>query len=171
MLSAVLVESGDNLEAERVLEELYAEMPDDPGVNNDLGYLYADHGKKLEQALEMIELAVEAEPDNRAYLDSLGWVLYRLERYEEALEPLEKANSDPDFRDATLLEHLGDVYKALDRNEEALEMWQKALTTEEESDQPNPEVLERLRQRVGHSDDNSESKPTPEETPEATPAS
>ncbi len=171
MLSAVLVESGDNLEAEKVLEELYAEIPDDPGVNNDLGYLYADHGKKLEQALEMIELAVEAEPDNRAYLDSLGWVLYRLERHEEALEALKKANNDPEFKDATLQEHLGDVYKALDRNEEAVEMWRKALATEEESDHPKPEVLERLRERVGGSDVDSESKPKAQEAPETTPAS
>jgi len=170
MLSAVLVESGDNLEAEKVLEELYAERPDDPGVNNDLGYLYADHGKKLEQALEMVELAVEADPDNRAYLDSLGWVLYRLERHEEALQALKKANSDPDFKDATLQEHLGDVYKALNRIDEAVEMWKKALATEEESDPPNPAVLERLRKHVGESNVESDPKPAePAETPASSP--
>lgn len=147
-LSAVYVEQGDNPSAERVLEELFQERPDDPGVNNDLGYLYADQNKNLEQALTMIELAVAAEPDNRAYLDSLGWVLYRLERYEEALEALVKANSDPDFQDATLQEHLGDVYEALGRTDESREQWRKALLTEQASDAPKEAVIERLKSRL-----------------------
>ncbi|MGV2338638.1 MAG UNVERIFIED_CONTAM: tetratricopeptide repeat protein [Planctomycetaceae bacterium] len=49
---------------EAILEEVYQEDPNDPGVNNDLGYLYADQGKKLEQAEKMIRIAVEAEGDN-----------------------------------------------------------------------------------------------------------
>ncbi|MCH2212316.1 MAG: tetratricopeptide repeat protein [Fuerstiella sp.] len=156
-LSAVYVERGDNSSAEMILEELLKERPDDPGVNNDLGYLYADQNKKLEQALNMIELAVEAEPDNRAYLDSLGWVLYRLERHEEALEALLKANNDPDFQDATLQEHLGDVYKALERTEDAVELWKKALSTEQSSDAPDDKVIQRLNSRLTAADVASES--------------
>ena len=57
---------------EQVLEEVLAEDPDDPSVNNDLGYLYADQGKNLEKAEKMIRKAVEAEPDNDAYQDSMG---------------------------------------------------------------------------------------------------
>ena len=147
-MSAVYVEQGDNPAAEKILEELFDERPGDPGVNNDLGYLYADQNKNLEQALKMIQLAVAAEPDNRAYLDSLGWVLYRLERHEEALDVLRKANSDPEFQDATLQEHLGDVYAAMGRNEEARKLWNKALLTEQASDLPDETVIERLNSRL-----------------------
>ena len=61
--------------------------PDDAGVNNDLGYLYADQGKNLEKAEAMIRKAVQEEPDNGAYLDSLGWVLFKRGKVKEAVEP------------------------------------------------------------------------------------
>jgi len=160
-LSAVYVEQGDNAAAEKILEELLVQMPDDPGVNNDLGYLYADQDKSLDQALKMIEIAVAAEPDNQAYLDSLGWVLYRLERHEEALKALLKANSDPGFQDATLQEHLGDVYEVLGRHDEAIAMWQKALDTEQKSDLPKESVVERLKLRLNPVE--AEAEPTPPE--------
>ena len=147
-LSAVYVEKGDNQSAEQILEQLFEERPDDPGVNNDLGYLYADQNKNLDQALKMIQLAVASEPDNRAYLDSLGWVLYRLERHDEALDALCKANSDPEFQDATLQEHLGDVYKALGRDDDALKSWKKAVSTEQASELPDETVIERLKSRL-----------------------
>ena len=57
------------------------EFPDDAGAMNDLGYLWADQDKNLQRARRMIRKAVDAEPDNAAYRDSLGWVLFRLGRY------------------------------------------------------------------------------------------
>ena len=164
MLSAVYVAKGDLPQSEQILEELYDEQPDDPGVNNDLGYLYAEQDKNLEQALEMIQLAVETDPENHAYLDSLGWVFYRLERYNEALHALQKANSDPDFQDATLQEHLGDVYEALGRHEEALAAWKQALSTEENSDRPDPAVVDQLKSRLKTPADDT-SLPQPESAP------
>ncbi|MCY2968062.1 MAG: tetratricopeptide repeat protein [Planctomycetota bacterium] len=77
-LSNVYVAKGDILKGEQILEEVFRESPEDISVNNDLGYLYADQGKNLEQAEKMLRKAVEAEPENGAYLDSLGWVLFRL---------------------------------------------------------------------------------------------
>ena len=150
-----------------ILEELLVQMPDDPGVNNDLGYLYAEQDKNLDQALKMIEIAVAAEPDNQAYLDSLGWVLYRLERHEEALEALLKANSDPGFQDATLQEHLGDVYEALGQHDEAISAWQKALATEQQSDTPKETVVERLKLRLNPVE--TETEDIPQEKAPATP--
>ena len=76
---------------EDILENFLAENPDDIGVNNDLGYLYADQGKNLEKARKMIQKAVDAEPENAAYLDSLGWVLFKLGNYKEAISWLTKA--------------------------------------------------------------------------------
>ena len=65
--------------------------PDDPGPNNDLGYLYAEQGKNLEKAESMIRKALQEDPDSSAYLDSLGWVLFKRGKVKEALEPLKKA--------------------------------------------------------------------------------
>ena len=148
-LSNAYVQSGAMEKGEKVLEEVYNEDPTEPGVNNDLGYLYADQGKNLEQAEKMIRIAVAAQPDNPAYLDSLGWVLFRLGKHEEALEPLKKANSDPDYQDSTLLEHQGDVHQALNQSDEAKQLWEKARKVEEEAKKPDETILKRLQEKLG----------------------
>ena len=148
-LSNALVQGGDMARGEKVLEEVYQEDPQDPGVNNDLGYLYADQGKNLEQAEKMIRLAVQNQPENPAYLDSLGWVLFRLGRNAEALDVLKKANAIPDYQDSTLLEHQADVHQALQQSDEAKQMWQKAVEVEEKDSSPDAAVLKRLREKLG----------------------
>lgn len=148
LLSNALVQNGDTEAGVRILEELYKAMPGDPGLNNDLGYLYADLGRNLEQAEKMIRIALEAQPENPAYLDSLGWVLFRLGRNEEALEAMLKANSDPEYRDATLLEHQGDIHQALGQEKEARELWQQALQVEKDSAAAGKDIIERLEQKL-----------------------
>lgn len=148
-LSNAYVQSGDMPKGEEILEEVYAEDPTEPGINNDLGYLYADQGKQLEKAEKMIRIAVESHPDNPAYLDSLGWVLFKQGKNEEALEPLKKANSDPDYRDSTLLEHQGDVHQALNQTTEANDLWSQSLKVEEESKKPDSKIIERLKMKLG----------------------
>lgn len=148
-LSNAYVQSGDTEKGERVMEEIYTEDPTDPGVNNDLGYLYADQGKELDRAEKMIRLAVDAQPDNPAYLDSLGWVLFKQGKNEEALVPLKKANSDPEYRDATLLEHQGDVHHALQQQKEAVDLWSQAMKVEQESVKPDSKIIERLKSKLG----------------------
>lgn len=147
-LSNAYVQSGDVANGEKVLEDVYALTPEHPGVNNDLGYLYADQNKNLDQAEKMIRIAVQAEPENSAYLDSLGWVLFRRGKYEEALKALEKANSDPDYRDSTIIEHMGDVQQALKRPDDARKSWEEALKVEKESSSPDTEVLDRLNEKL-----------------------
>ena len=117
---------GDFAKGEAELEILFAKNPDDPGINNDLGYLYADQGKNLEKAEAMIRKAVAEEPDNYAYLDSLGWVLFKRGKFEEARRPLEKAQADP-RADSTIPDHLGDVYFQLQLPAKAKEAWERAL--------------------------------------------
>jgi tetratricopeptide (TPR) repeat protein len=147
-LSNALVQGGDLTKGEKVLEEVYRGDPTDPGVNNDLGYLYADQGKNLEQAEKMIRIAVAAQPENAAYLDSLGWVLFRLGKNEEALEALKKANSDPTYQDSTLLEHQGDVHEALKQVAEARDCWTRGLEQEQKSAKPDRKVIERLQEKL-----------------------
>jgi tetratricopeptide (TPR) repeat protein len=147
-LSNACVQNGDMAQGEKIMEEIYNEDPSDPGVNNDLGYLWADQGKNLEQAEKMIRLAVEAQPENPAYLDSLGWVLFKQGRLEEALVPLVKANADPDYQDSTLLEHQGDVHQALKQPAEAKAMWERALKVEQDASRSSEDVLKRLKEKL-----------------------
>ena len=126
ILSNVCVMRKDLDEAEEWLEQILDEFPGDTGALNDLGFLYADRGKRLERSLEMVTKAVEVEPENEAYLDSLGWVLFRLGDYVRAVGYLEKA-SDRENPDGVILDHLGDVYWKLLRYEEARQVWRRAL--------------------------------------------
>jgi len=113
--------------AQRALEF----QPEFSPALNFVGYSWADRNVRLPEAFAMIRRAVEAEPENPAYQDSLGWVLYRMGRFAEALPPLEKAaKAMGEEPDATVLEHLGDVLEALNRHDEAVAAWRKAAAIE-----------------------------------------
>ncbi len=147
-LSNIYVEQGDIRKGEMVLEEVFAEDPENPSVNNDLGYLYADQGKKLEQAEKMIRKALKAEPDNSAYQDSMGWVLYKRAKYEEALTYLKKASADREGGDPTILEHLGDCLEKLDQKKMAVDNWKKALELARKDKRPDKKLIGRLEQKL-----------------------
>ena len=110
VLSNICVQQNNMEAAEEWLEQVLDEFPEDIGALNDLGYLWADQDKHLQRALDMVRRAVEGEPDNAAYRDSLGWALYRLGRYPEAVQELEKAAAGDD-PDGVILDHLGDAYR------------------------------------------------------------
>ena len=90
---------------------------------NYMGYMLADRGIRLQEALKLIRKAVEQEPMNGAYLDSLGWAYFKLGEYELAEENLRKAvertQSDP-----TVHMHLGDLYEKTGRIRLAAAQWQ-----------------------------------------------
>jgi len=94
---------------------------------NYLGYMWADHNMYLDQAEDMIKRALQIEPDNGSYLDSLGWVEFRKGRFDQALADLLRAAKNMEHEDAVVFEHIGDVYLKLNRVPQALEAWQKAL--------------------------------------------
>ena len=149
-LSVIYVNMGDYAKGEAELELLFVRNPDDAGVNNDLGYLYADQGKNLEKAEAMIRKAVQEEPENSAYLDSLGWVLFKRGKAKDAVEPLEKAVqrlSDTASSDATIQEHLGDVYLQLQELGKAKDAWKAAEKVANKSTPPDkrlPEIRKKL---------------------------
>jgi len=134
VLSNIAVIQNDVPQAEEWLEEVLDEYPDDVSAKNDLGYLWADQGKNLVRAWEMARDAVAAEPENAAYRDSLGWALFKLGRYDEALVELKKA-VDIGEPDGVILEHLGDAYKAAGQVPLAREAWQRALAHFEKHDE------------------------------------
>jgi tetratricopeptide (TPR) repeat protein len=125
VLSNLCVIQGDVPKAEEWLEQVLDEFPDDPSALNDLGYLWADENKNLVRARRMIQRAVDADPDNTAYRDSLGWVLFRLDKCPEAIVELEKAAAGK-TPDGVILDHLGDVYLKADHRDKAAEAWRKA---------------------------------------------
>src|SRR5881397_1334705 len=94
---------------------------------NYLGYMWADHNMNLDEAETMIERALEKEPNNASYLDSLGWVEFRKGKFDQALNNLLSAAKTADHDDPVIFEHIGDAYFKLNRLSEALESWQKAL--------------------------------------------
>jgi tetratricopeptide (TPR) repeat protein len=94
---------------------------------NYLGYMWADHDMNLDEAEAMIRRALESEPNNASYLDSLGWVEFRKGQFDQALNNLLRAAKAAEREDPVLFEHIGDTYLKLNRTHEALEAWQKAL--------------------------------------------
>ncbi len=147
-LSNIFVQTGDLERGEQVLLEVLETNPDNVQANNDLGYLWADQNKRLDEARVMIEKALAAEPENAAYLDSMGWVLYRLEDYAGAVAQLEKAIGLPNGGDSVIQEHLADCYEKLDRHDEARDLWQKALDQEREQPHPDAEVVQRIEEKL-----------------------
>jgi len=106
---------------------------DDPAVLNYLGYMLAVRGTHLDEAEAMVRKAVQSDPTNGAYLDSLGWVYYKQNKLDQAEEYLKKAAifvlTDPDIHD-----HLGDLYFKTKRYDDARTAWTKSiqLSTEQE---------------------------------------
>ncbi|MEM8554547.1 MAG: tetratricopeptide repeat protein [Pseudomonadota bacterium] len=122
-------------------------QPNQPQVLNYLGYSLVEKRRNLDEALDMIQRAVAAEPDAGYIVDSLAWVLYRLGRYEEALPHMIRAAElmpvDPVVND-----HLGDVFWAVGREREAEFQWHRALSFID-PDKPNPDIdADRVRRKL-----------------------
>jgi len=113
-------------EAEEQFKKVLASDPEHASTLNYLGYMLADQNTKLEEALGYIKRAVDLDPANGAYLDSLGWAYFRLGKYELAednlLKASQKINTDP-----TVLDHLGDLYQKTGRLKLAATNWERAL--------------------------------------------
>jgi tetratricopeptide (TPR) repeat protein len=113
-------------QAEEMFRKVLAGDPQNAMTLNYLGYMLADRGVKLEEALGLIKKAVEMEPSNGAYMDSLGWAYFRLGKYDQAEEELVKA-SQRIGTDPTVHDHLGDVYQKTGRLKLAIAHWERAL--------------------------------------------
>ena len=123
------------------LETLMKIEPDNPTWYNDLGYIWADHDMKLDKAEEYVRKALELDVkkrktdnvkpeedhDSAAYLDSLGWVLFKKKQYKEAKEYLEKAVSYKDGHHLEIFDHLADTLIALGEKDAAISSWKKGL--------------------------------------------
>lgn len=132
---------GDYAQAEKYFQKAIDRAPDFAGALNYLGYMWAKRGENLEKARELIERAVKIEPKSAAYLDSMGWVLFKLGQPKPALDYLLKAVEFSDKPDAELYNHLGDIYTALNEPDKARAAWQQSIAIE-----PNEQVQKKLVQ-------------------------
>lgn len=100
---------------------------------NYVAYMWAERGQKLDEALGYIRKALEARPDNAAYIDTLGWIYFMQQRYDEALREISRAlELLPD--DPTITEHMGDVKEKLGRADEALDWWKKSFVLDPDNE-------------------------------------
>ena len=141
-LGAVLERLKRRDAAEVVFREALGVEPDSAPVLNYLGYMNADRGVRVEEALQLIEKAIALDPENGAYLDSLGWVMFRLDRVDKAEHFLRRAVDKPGAN-AVVLDHLGDVLRRRGSVREAMEYWRKALTAEDDGEDLDRAVVER----------------------------
>jgi len=123
----------------QVFEIIIDLQPQHAPALNYLGYMLADRGIRLNEALNMIERALELDPENGAYIDSYGWVLFKLGRHNQALEQLIKAVTYIDD-DPVVLQHLGDAYDAVGDSDNARKYWHKTL----ELDPDNTAIREKI---------------------------
>lgn len=140
-LSNIYVDMKKIDRASEQLLKLLELKPEEPGYNNDLGYIWADNDMKLDEAEKLIRKALDLDRqrrksskvdpaddrDNGAYLDSLGWVLFKKKQYKEAKDVLIKAVEDKRNQHIEIYDHLGDVHMALGEKEQAVAAWKRGL--------------------------------------------
>jgi tetratricopeptide (TPR) repeat protein len=128
----------DSIEAYRAAAKRW---PDSAMTLNALGYTLADRTEEYREAEKLIRKALKYDPQSPAIIDSLGWVLHKRGKHEEALQQLQSAYAE--FPDHEVAAHLVEVLAALDRNDEALDLLAAA-----ESDNPDSELLKDVRERL-----------------------
>lgn len=119
-------EIGEHEKSDEAYDSSLSVDEDNAFVLNNYSYYLSLRNKELEKALKMSRKANELQPDQASFQDTHAWVLYRLKRYEEAREWLEKALNNGGITQGTILEHYGDVLFQLERPAEALDYWKKA---------------------------------------------
>ncbi len=165
-LSRVLLDMGKHEESDAELEKILEADPNDATACNDLGYHWADRNKKLDEAEQLIRKAIDLErkqrqgsafpsadgdQDNAAFVDSLGWALFRKGKLAEARAELEKASKLPGGDDdPVVFDHLGDIYFRMGEKAKALAVWKQALKlyelgTRRKSDGRHKEIQEKVR--------------------------
>lgn len=150
--------------------DLSSQLSRNVGLNNDLGYSLADAGIRIDEAEGMIRYALIHDPDSGAYLDSMGWVLYKKGRFEQAQGWLAKAVDSPDGADPVVHDHLGDVNWRLGLVDEAVGAWNRSIELAGDlSDGPERPDLAELLRRVGAKLEAHESGRPPETAPLAAP--
>ena len=124
---------------------------------NYLAYMWAEHDTHLDEAEQMIKLALQADPNNGAYIDTLGWLEFRQGKFDQALSDLLRAAQKLNREDPVVLEHVGDACAKLNKPAQALDAWQKAFNL----DPQNKKLADKI--------DNAKTKMSKGQPPNANP--
>jgi len=129
---AALDRAGRQADAEKIFRDVIARDPLDAGALNYLGYMMAEHGTSLDEAVTLIQRALSVEPDNPSYLDSLGWAYVQQGKFAQADPPLSAA-AEKLPKNSVIQDHLGDLRLKQNRRADAIAAWQRALEGDGES--------------------------------------
>jgi tetratricopeptide (TPR) repeat protein len=130
--ASLLERAGRFADAERALRGVLAKDPQDANALNSLGYMLADHGQRLDEAVDLVQRALKIEPTNPSFLDSLGWAYFRQGKLELADAPLTQA-AERLPTSSTVHEHLGDLRFKQERYEDAVAAFERSLAGDGES--------------------------------------
>ena len=146
--AATLHDLGEQDQAIEMMESILRDKPDYPDAMNFVAYALAEADRDLDRAIDLIGKALELKPNDGYYLDTLGWIYFKMGNYAEAEKHIEQA-VDLTNNDIVILEHLGDVLLKTGKERQALSTYEKALkesakaqTTDEQ------ESLDRVRRKV-----------------------
>ena len=136
-------------EFKKVLAVTAPSDPQSAATLNYLGYMNADRGVKLDESLNFVKQALSLDPNNGAYLDSLGWVYFKLGKYDLAEENLTKAEAHMGT-DPTVQEHLGDLYQKTGRLKLAAAHWDRAVQewTKTVAPEQDSEAFAKVQQKL-----------------------
>ncbi len=143
MLSSAQERADDLKGAEETLRRILAKDPENATALNNLGYFLADHDVRLSDALDMTKRAVQRQPTNPSFLDSLGWVYFKLGQLDDAERYLSDA-ARRNTRSVAIQEHIGDLNQKRGRTEDARVAWRKALALATEANDTT-----RLKAKLG----------------------
>ncbi|MCB9852251.1 MAG: tetratricopeptide repeat protein [Phycisphaerales bacterium] len=127
ILSEIYRRSGQDEQAIEQLEEIYRMAPQDGGACNNLSYTLADTGRDVDRAEQLVRSSLAQDPNSSASLDTLGWVLYKQGKFDEAVYYLRRALRAAQFSDPVILDHLADTLYRLGDKPEANRCWENAM--------------------------------------------
>ena len=141
-------EQGETAEAYQCYDVALQYDPSDMLVLNNYAYFLAEEGNHLEKAEQMSRRTIEAEPHNATYLDTYAWILYKLQRYEEALSYIEQAIADDAEPSDVLYEHAGDICIHTGDRAQALDYWHKALALQRKAGMVSKALEKKIKEKT-----------------------
>ncbi len=145
---AIMDKTGKPEQAIAIVKECLRKYPGSHQAKNFIAYTWAENNTNLDKALVYVREALEAEPENGAYIDTLGWIYYKQGRFEKARDEIKTA-LELMGEDPVLLDHLGDIYRKLGKTQKALSNWEKSFILDPE----NKTTLEKLRDYGANTDE------------------
>jgi tetratricopeptide (TPR) repeat protein len=131
-LGAVLDKQKRFADAESAFRQVLSKDPEHAPALNYLGYMLAERGERLDESVDFLKKALEIEPDNGSYLDSLGWAYYKADKLDLAVTNLERA-AEQLQTNSVIQDHYGDVLFKLSRFDDAIAAWNRAIVGDGDS--------------------------------------